>query len=232
MNIGLLGGTFDPIHRGHLALARAAQERCQLGKVLFIPANIPPHKQKQSMASYFHRYAMITLATVSEKQFVPSLLEAPAETALPAGKGKSSEPRANFTIETVRRIKQTVKKSDRLFFLVGMDAFAEISKWYKAEELLRECDFIVASRPGYSLADVANSLPESMRPRSSVTKPFSKQAVTGDLHISGAMLHLLENVHEAVSATAIRQAVAAKKPLTRFVDPAVAEYITKMELYR
>ena len=80
MNIGLLGGTFDPIHRGHLALARAAQQRCNLGRVVFIPANVPPHKQKQSMASYFHRYAMVVLATSNEKQFVPSLLEAPEET--------------------------------------------------------------------------------------------------------------------------------------------------------
>jgi nicotinate-nucleotide adenylyltransferase len=231
MNIGLLGGTFDPIHRGHLALARAAQQRCDLGRILFIPANVPPHKQKQSMASYFHRYAMVALATADEKQFVPSLLEAP-EPILPAVKGKPAEPRANYTIETIRHLKRTLKKSDRLFFLIGMDAFADIAKWHQAEAVLRECDFIVASRPGYSLADVANALPESMRPRASVTKPFAKQALGGHLAISGASLHLLENLHENVSATTIRQAVASKKPLTRFVAPAVSEYIKKMNLYR
>jgi nicotinate-nucleotide adenylyltransferase len=231
MNIGLLGGTFDPIHRGHLALARAAQQRCDLGRILFIPANVPPHKQKQSMASYFHRYAMVVLATAEEKAFVPSLLEAP-EPMLPPSKGKAAEPRANYTIDTVRQLKRTLKKSDRLFFLIGMDAFADIAKWHQAEAVLRECDFIVASRPGYSLADVANALPESMRPRASVTKPFAKQALGGHLAISGASLHLLENLHENVSATTIRQAVASKKPLTRFVEPAVAEYIKKMNLYR
>ncbi len=231
MNIGLLGGTFDPIHRGHLALAKAAQERCDLGRVLFIPANVPPHKQEQSMASYFHRYAMVVLATANEKRFVPSLLEAPEERAL-VGKGKAVASRANYTINTVRRLKQTLKKSDRLFFLIGMDAFAEIAKWHQAEALLRECDFIISSRPGYSLADVANALPEKLRPAASITKPFAKQPVRGDLVLSGVTLHLLENVHESVSATSIRQAVAAKKPLTRFVDPAVAEYIKKMDLYR
>jgi nicotinate-nucleotide adenylyltransferase len=230
MNIGLLGGTFDPIHRGHLALARAAQQRCDLGRILFIPANVPPHKQKQSMASYFHRYAMVVLATADEKHFVPSLLEAP-EPPLPATKGKA-EPRANYTIDTLRQLKRTLKKSDHLFFLIGMDAFADIAKWHQAEAVLRECDFIVASRPGYSLADVANALPESMRPRASVTKPFARQALGGHLALSGASLHLLENLHENVSATAIRQAVTAKKPLTRFVEPAVAEYIKKMNLYR
>jgi nicotinate-nucleotide adenylyltransferase len=231
MNIGLLGGTFDPIHRGHLALARAAQQRCDLGRVLFIPANVPPHKQKQTMASYFHRYAMVVLATANEKQFVPSLLEAPEQLLAPA-KGKSAEPRANYSIDTVRQLKRTLKKSERLFFLIGMDAFADIAKWHEAEAMLRECDFIVASRPGYSLADVANALPERMRPRASITKPFAKQALTGHLAISGASLHLLENLHENVSATTIRQAVASKKPLTRFVEPAVAEYIKKMNLYR
>jgi nicotinate-nucleotide adenylyltransferase len=231
MNIGLLGGTFDPIHRGHLVLARAAQQRCDLGRILFIPANVPPHKQKHSMASYFHRYAMVVLATADEKAFVPSLLEAP-EPMLPTSKGKAAEARANYTIDTLRQLKRTLKKSDHVFFLIGMDAFADIAKWHQAEAVLRECDFIVASRPGYSLADVANALPESMRPRASVTKPFAKQAVGGHLAISGASLHLLENLHENVSATTIRQAVASKKPLTRFVEPAVAEYIKKMNLYR
>jgi len=229
MNIGLLGGTFDPIHRGHLALARAAVERCELGRVLFVPANLPPHKQNQTTASYVHRYTMVALATQNDKQFVPSLLEAPEEFVASGTKGKRAQP--NYSIDTVRKIKQTLKKSDRLFFLIGVDAFADIAKWHDAEALLRECDFIVASRPGYSLADVANALPEKLRPTPSVTKPFTKQPVKGDMVLSGVTLHLLDNVNEPVSATVIRQAVAAKKPLTRFVEPSVAEYIKKMGLY-
>jgi nicotinate-nucleotide adenylyltransferase len=129
-------------------------------------------------------------------------------------------------------LKQTLKKSDRLFLLIGIDAFKDIASWHEAEALFQECEFIVAGRPGYSLADVANSLPESLRPSSAVTKPFARQPAKGDLVLKGAAVHLLDNVHQPVSATAIREAVAAKRPLRKFVDPAVAEYIKKLALYR
>ena len=237
MNIALFGGTFDPIHLGHLTLARAAQERFQLGCIYFAPANVPPHKQRYPITSYFHRYAMVALATMNEKAFIPSLLEAPPESPVMAitgkkGRTENAQPVANYTIDTVRRLKQTLKKSDRLFFLIGVDAFNTIATWHEAVALFRECEFIVASRPGYSLADVANALPEALRPKSAVTKPFVKQPAKGDLVLSGVTVHLLENVHQNVSATAIRDAVAAKRPLTKFVDSAVAEYIKKMGLYR
>ena len=237
MNIGLFGGTFDPIHHGHMALARAAQERYHLGCVHFAPANIPPHKQRHPISSFFHRYAMVALATVNEKAFVPSLLEAPGESIQTPVTGKKGQaehaaPGANYTIDTVRRLKQTLRKSDRLFFLIGMDAFKDIATWHQATALFGECEFIVASRPGYSLADVANALPEGLRPKSAVTKPFAKQPAKGDLVLAGATVHLLENVHQNVSATAIRDAVVANRPLTKFVDSAVAEYIKKMGLYR
>jgi len=243
MNIGLFGGTFDPIHRGHLALARAAQERCELGRVYFVPTNIPPHKQRQPLASYFHRYAMVVLATMGEKLFVPSLLEGPdvtrqsvamAGVAAPAarkGQQEHAVPGANYSIDTVRRLKQTLKKSDRLFFLIGIDAFNDIATWHEPEALFGECEFIVASRPGYSLADVAHALPEPLRPKAAVTKPFARQPAKGDLVLTGATVHLMEGVHQNVSATAIREAVAANRPLTKFVEPAVAEYIKKMGLY-
>jgi nicotinate-nucleotide adenylyltransferase len=237
MNIGLLGGTFDPIHRGHMALARGAQESFQLGRIYFVPGNVPPHKQRQPMASYFHRYAMVALATMNEKAMLPSLLEAPQEfnmtpATVKKGQAASEGSRANYSIDTIRRLKQMLKKSDRLFFLIGIDAFNEIASWHEAEALFGECEFIVASRPGYSLADVANALPEKLRPKSAVTKPFAKQPAKGDLVLAGATVHLLDNVHQNISATAIRDAVAAKRPLTKFVEPEVAEYIKKMELYR
>src|SRR5258708_2069993 len=235
MNIGLLGGTFDPIHHGHVALARAARERFDLGRIHFVPANVPPHKQSRALTPYFHRYAMVVLATTGEKAFIPSLLEAPGVVTAPAAKGraaKDGESGANYTIDTVRRLKESLKKIDRVFFLIGMDAFAEIAKWHQAEALFGECEFIVASRPGYSLADVANALPESLRPRAEVTRPFQKQAATGDLMLPGAAIHLLGEVHQPVSATAMRAAAAAGKPLLRFVDAAVADYIKKMGLYK
>jgi nicotinate-nucleotide adenylyltransferase len=230
MNIGLFGGTFDPVHRGHLALARAALQQYKLHRIHFVPANIPPHKQRQPLSPFVHRFAMLALATGEEKTFVPSLLEAPEEGVTPIRKERPEKP--NYTIDTVRRLKQSFKASDQLFLLIGMDAFADIAKWHQAEDLFRECEFVVASRPGYSLADVANALPESLRPRPEVTRPFHKQPATGDLVLKGATIPLLADLHQPASATAIREAAAARKPLGRFVDALVADYIKKMGLYK
>ncbi|MGA9507827.1 MAG: nicotinate-nucleotide adenylyltransferase [Candidatus Sulfotelmatobacter sp.] len=235
MNIGLFGGTFDPIHRGHLALARAAGERYKLGRVLFVPASIPPHKQSQPLSAYAHRYAMTVLSTAQEKNFVPSLLEAPAEVDSGGKRNKrnnESAARPNYTIDTVRRLKKGFKQADRLFLLIGIDAFLDIGKWHECEALFRECEFLVASRPGYSLADVANALPGSLRPRAEATRPFQEQAAHGDLMLNGVAIHLLDQVYQPISSTTIRQAAVAGKPLGRFVEPGVADYIKKVGLYK
>jgi nicotinate-nucleotide adenylyltransferase len=230
MKIGLFGGTFDPVHRGHLTLARAALEQYKLHLIYFVPANIPPHKQRQPLSPFIHRFAMLVLATAAEKAFVPSLLEAPEQNGTPSRRGRPERP--NYTIDTIRGLKQSFKRSDELFLLIGMDAFADIAQWHQAEALFRECKFIVASRPGYSLADVANALPASLRPRPEATRPFQKQAATGNLVLPGATIHLLGDLHQAASATGIRQAAAAAKPLGRSVEAPVAEYIKKMGLYK
>lgn len=225
MNVALFGGTFDPVHLGHLAVARAAQQRFQLGRVYLVPADIPPHKQKSPITPYHHRYAMLALATQDEKDLIPSLLEAPE------ADGRSRWG-ANYSIDTVRRFKQTLKKSDRLFFLIGIDAFLDVAKWRDPEALLRECEFIVVSRPGFSLADVAGALPESMRPADAVLKPFREQAAKGDIVLAGAVIHLLEGVQKKVSATQVREAARAGRGINRLVPEPVAEYIKKMGLYR
>ena len=128
MNIGLFGGSFDPIHRGHLALAQAAASRYSLRQVLFVPANVPPHKQKQPLTAFIHRYAMVALGTQDERGFMPSLLEAAAGTAAElrsAGQPGAPPPHhpktardgdlgagpvqdgVNYSIDTVRRLKRT-----------------------------------------------------------------------------------------------------------------------------
>jgi len=190
---------------------------------------------------------MLALTTAQEKNFLPSLLEAPEEYVpdspkniekvklIDKKKNKNQEQasaKPNYTIETVKRLKQSFKKADRLFLLIGIDAFADIAKWHQPEALFRECEFVVASRPGYSLADVANALPENLRPRAEATRPFQKQAATGDLVLTGVTIHLLDEVYQPVSSTTIREAAAAGKPLARFVDPAVADYIKKTDLYK
>lgn len=222
LNVGLFGGTFDPIHRGHLTVARAAQQRFQLGKVLFVPAATPPHKRDQQLASYPHRYAMVSLAVQGDKGFVPSAIESHEE--------RGDAP--SYSIETVRRLKKQLKKSDRLFFLIGMDAFKEFATWREPEALLRETEFIVMNRPGWSLGEVGASLPESVRPPAAVTKAMQHQPATGDIVLKVATLHLLTDVSEKISATQIRKAAQSGRKLDSLVGPAVAEYIRKTGLYR
>ena len=195
MNVALFGGTFDPVHRGHLAVARAAQKAYKLGRIYFVPADIQPFKQRRPVTPYYHRYAMLALATREEKTFIPSLMEAP---------GDEARRVPSFTIETVRRFRATLPKSDRLFFLIGIDSFLAISSWREPEALLRQVEFIVASRPGFSLADVAKALPESLRPKEAVTKAFQHRPATGDLALGEVTLHILADVEEKASATEIR----------------------------
>jgi nicotinate-nucleotide adenylyltransferase len=177
---------------------------------------------------------MVALATAGEKAFVPSLLEAPED----AGTNRKDkhemgrQEKPNYTIDTIRRMKRSFKAADRLFLLIGIDAFADIATWHEAEALFRECEFVVAGRPGYSLADVANALPENLRPREEVTRPFHKQKPSGDMVLPGVTIHLMEDLRQPASATAIREAVAAGKPLGRFLEPAVADYIKKVGLYK
>ncbi len=223
MNIALFGGTFDPVHRGHLNVARAAQKAYDLRRIYFVPADIQPLKQKQPVTPYHHRYAMLALATRDEKSFLPSLMEAPGDQARSA---------PSFTIDTVRRFRRSLPKSDRLFFLLGIDAFLSIARWRKPEALLREAEFIVASRPGFSLADVARALPASLRPDDAVTAPFRRQPATGDLALGRVTLHILAGIEENVSATQVRQAISGSRGVSRFLDPAVAAYIAKMHLYK
>jgi nicotinate-nucleotide adenylyltransferase len=223
MNIGLFGGTFDPIHRGHLNVARAAARRFRLREVWFIPADIPPHKQRAPITSYFHRYSMVTLAVADETDFLPSLLEAPEPEA-------HMERRPSYTIDTVRRVKAGLRRGDRLYFLVGIDAFRDIAKWHKADELLRECEFIVAARPGYSLEDVASSLPKSLR---LTLKELRTVGLDEALRRRGVTLHLLPETHEDVSATQIRAAMRKRGgALKKLVPDTVADYIRREGLYK
>lgn len=225
MNISLFGGTFDPIHRGHLKVARAAAERFKLKEVWFVPADIPPHKQRVPVTSYFHRYSMVSLAVAGNLDFLPSLLEAPDPEA-------HMERRPSYSIDTVRRVKARLRKSDRLFFLIGIDAFRDIAKWYEAEALLKECEFIIAARPGYSLTDVASSLPKGARPGAAELRKFRLAKLKEPLQFLGVTLHLLPETHENVSATQIRAAMKSRAGLKKLVPDTVAEYIRKEGLYR
>jgi nicotinate-nucleotide adenylyltransferase len=229
MNIAFFGGTFDPIHRGHVVVAETARAHFDLGQVLFVPAQVPPHKQQHTFASFAHRMAMVALGTQGHPKFVPSDIEARLyeETGKP-----------NYSLETIRRLKRQLRTSDKLYFLIGIDAFLDIAKWHRAIDLLRECEFIVANRPGYSLGDIALALPEELRPRTEVLNVARKTASGSSssgavMAFSGITLHLLEDVSEKVSSTQLRSAAASNgRRLESLVGEAVAEYIRKTRLYR
>jgi nicotinate-nucleotide adenylyltransferase len=130
MRTAIFGGTFDPIHRAHLIVAREAAETFSLDRVLFIPAAHPP--LKEAAASYQHRYRMVELACADEPRFVPSRLE------------ESNEK--SYSVHTIERVKAT---GDEVFFIIGADAFAEIRSWYRWRDVLAAVDFIVVARPGH-----------------------------------------------------------------------------------
>jgi nicotinate-nucleotide adenylyltransferase len=219
MKIALFGGTFDPVHRGHLAVARAAAEKFGLSLIYFAPADIPPHKQKRKLTDFQHRFAMLALATAEDKRFIPSLLDA-------------HTGRPNYSVETVRRLKSSLKKADKLYFLIGMDAFKDIATWRQPEKLLRECAFIVAGRPGYSLRDVGRALPASLRAEGEIPCVLEEHRANGTVCLPGATIHLLQEVHAHVSSTQIRAAARESvKQLSRLVPQPVAEYIKKEHLY-
>jgi len=229
MKLAFFGGTFDPVHRGHIQIARSAVERFDLGQVLFVPAYIQPLKQSQQMAEYHHRFAMLALATEGQREFVVSDLEAPNEAGAP-----------NYSINSIRELKRKLRRADKLYFLLGIDAFLGISKWHKPSELLRECEFIIASRPGFSMGEVAAGLPEELRPRKDVLTIAHKQKLdfsrdpVQTIALPGITLHLMGDISEKVSATQIRAAAksAGKARLRSLVGEAVAEYIQKTGIYR
>ena len=219
MKLALFGGTFDPVHRGHLAIARAAMKNFALDQVYFVPADLPPHKGNRHLTEFQHRFAMLALATADEERFVPSLLEA-----------DSGQP--NYSIRTVRRLKSLLDKTDTLYFLIGIDAFMEISTWKQPAQLLSECDFIVAGRPGHSMADLVEALPERVRPSGAVLQALRQQQASGAIALPTTRIHVLPDVHEPVSSTQIRAAAhKSVQQLSRYVPVSVARYIKKQRLY-
>ena len=135
LRIAIFGGTFDPIHNAHLRIAREAADRFKLDRVLFVTACHPPHKAPGTTTAFEHRHNMVELACLADQRFFPSRLE--------EGSGKS------YSIETIEKVRAEITALDRLFFLIGADAFADIGTWYRAGEVLGSVEFIVVSRPGY-----------------------------------------------------------------------------------
>jgi nicotinate-nucleotide adenylyltransferase len=213
--IGLLGGTFNPVHQGHLKAAAEVLRKTGLSRVLFIPSYIPPHKETEGIASPEHRFAMVELAVAGHPRFVASAVEIEA-------KDKS------YSIVTLEKVR-AAHPDAWIFFLLGIDAFLEIEAWRSYQEVLGKCHFIVISRPGFRLADARNALDESFAGRI--------HALRGSMPAGDALLErfriFIMPIHALdVSSTDIRRRIKQGLPIRGLVPEAVEAYIKKHRLYQ
>ena len=213
----IYGGTFDPVHNGHVEVARRVQKLFALDEVIFVPACVPPHKRNTGISSAFHRFAMLALATEDGEQLRVSTIEL-------------DQPDRPFAVETVSRMQQDLGDAVRLFFIMGADSWSEITSWRDWQRLLKMCDHIVVTRPGYDVNAVG---PEGARINDVRGLSASDLiSLTDDATTPHAFL--TDAVFDDVSATGIRAVVRENKPdeLRRMVPSAVAQYIEKYGLYR
>lgn len=222
--IALFGGSFDPIHAGHLAVARAADRRFNFDEIHFIAASRPPHKLKQHLAPFPHRFAMVSLACVDHPHFIPSLSEAGDD---------FSGTQLHYSVDTVRYFRHTCHGAgDRIFFIIGADAFLDIPMWKEYETLLGLCDFIIANRPGIRAEALRLVIPPDLMagPNGRREEDPPPSQVVARLHRTS--VYLLENVSSDVSATDIRRRAQRGQSIHGLVSARVEEYILKQGLYR
>ena len=224
--IALFGGSFDPIHNGHLAVARAADRRFNFDEIHFVPASQPPHKLKQHLAPFAHRFAMVALACADHPHFVPSIAE--------AGDNFTGQ-QLYYSVDTVRHFRHVYHgPGDRLFFIVGADAFLDIPTWKEYETLLGLCDFIVANRPGIRMEALRLVIPPDLFGRPTARNAPDGAEVEGPIvaQLRRTAVYLLENVSSEVSATEIRRRAHRGQSIHGLVSARVEEYILKQGLYR
>lgn len=213
--IALYGGTFDPVHLGHLEIARKVCELFEIERVVFIPAQIAPHKLGRPVTSPVHRYAMLALATQHDVQLMISTFELDA-------------PDRRFTVDTLSHFLSELGDSSELFFIMGGDSWSEITTWREWQRLLGMVNLIVVTRPGHDLAG-----PEVVRDR--VIDLRSRQVAPELVNeSSGNRIYLTDVVFSDVSSTMIRSRVREGRlnDLTQFVSEPVAQYIVKYGIYR
>lgn len=208
--LGVLGGTFDPIHFGHLDAAHAALAALALDEVLLVPAHDPPHKPNDPRASAFHRFALVSLAITG----------APA---LRASDMELMEDGPSYTVNTLRRLHRCGWRPSQIFFILGADAFADVATWHEFPAVLDAAHFAVIARPGTALQDAAVRTPD-VRPR--VRRPAG-----GPPDPPQTAVFLVEARTRDVSSTTIRARLAAGQPIDDLVPAAVARHILAHHLY-
>jgi len=221
--IALFGGSFDPIHSGHLAVARAADRRFNFDEIHFVPASRPPHKLKQHLAPFPHRFAMVALACTEHLHFVPSLAE--------AGENFSGT-QLHYSVDTVRYFRHLYNgHGDRIFFMIGADAFLDIPMWKEYETLLTLCDFIIANRPGIRAEALRLVIPPGLMARNE-PGPEAEPPSPVIAYLQRTTVYLLDSVSSDVSATDIRRRAHRGQSIHGLVSARVEEYILKQGLYR
>jgi nicotinate-nucleotide adenylyltransferase len=208
--IGILGGTLDPIHMGHVDMARAARAAISLDRVIVVPSRVPPHRQQQPQASHYHRFAMAALAINGVDGFTVSDMELCA-------------PGPSFTADTLTRLHATGLHAAQIFFITGADAFAEIETWSRYPEVLDLAHFVVVSRPGHPVAALADRLPALAR---RLVQAGSAAPVS-----QGPAIFLVDAETPDVSSTDIRRRIAAGEQVTGLVPPSVEVHILQHGLY-
>lgn len=232
--VAFFGGSFDPPHRGHLAIARAAKAALDLDTVLFAPVGAQPLKPLGSTASFNDRVAMMRLAIAGDPCFEVSLADAPHPTNTP-----------NYTIDTLTALKRDLPPHSSLFCLLGADSFLSLRRWHRGAELPFTAPLIVASRPGQSLADLAGVLPSGLtlaEECASATAAHNSDLQTCTIRNSAGdtvPFYLLPGLHIDISATAIREEVHSESVLIpagqghhRDLPDSVFDYICAHNLYR
>jgi nicotinate-nucleotide adenylyltransferase len=208
--IGILGGTFDPIHCGHMDAARAARAALGLESVRLVPSHIPPHRPVQPSASPFHRFAMTALAVNT----VDGLI---------AGDEELRDDGPSYTADTLERYHARGLQPWQIFFIIGVDAFAEIDTWRRYPAVLEMANFVVVSRPGYD-ADV-------LMPRQASLAPRVREAGTFDPAARQPSILLLDAPTQHVSSSAVRERLGRGLAVTGMIPAAVEAHIRKHHLY-
>jgi nicotinate-nucleotide adenylyltransferase len=207
--IGVFGGTFDPIHRGHVDIACAAESALELTRVFVVPASVPPHRA-QPFASAYHRFAMVALAVAAH----PGWRAVDLELRLDA---------PSYTSGTLRRLHERAYSASELFFVIGADAFAEIGTWKDYPDILDRAHFAVVSRPGCPVAQLPGRLP-LLAPRM-VRPPIDAIAQVDP------MIVLIDAPTADVSSTAIRNRRTNGQSIAGLVDLSVQKHIEQHGLY-
>ena len=217
--IALYGGTFDPVHVGHAAVARGLLELFALDEVLFVPAYVAPHKRDRRVSPPLDRFAMLALATQGEP-------------GMRVARDELEAPERPYTVETLAHFAAKLGPSVRPFFVMGADSWEEITTWREWERVLTMCDHLVVTRPGYELG--RSHVTEEIRGRIVDARGASRELVEAELaKAAGPRVYLTDVARVDLAATDVRRAAASRRAgaLEGLVAPSVAEYISKYGLY-